>query len=195
MRRRDFLTASAIAIAGIGVPSWATAETGKGIPPFAPFLTLRCRSSAGAKDGASENADSSSPTTLLGMTVGGAIERGDVKRGRGPIPEEDGEARGDMYGMIGKITTVSGKRDAFIAILLSGIGEMPGCLSYVVAKDASDADAIWISEVWDSKESHDASLALPAVKDAIAKGRPLIAGFSNHVVTTPVGGVGLPKHG
>lgn len=98
-----------------------------------------------------------------------------------------------MYGMIGKITAVPGKRDEFIAILLDGIGEMPGCLSYVVAKDANDGDAIWISEVWDSKASHDASLALPSVKDAIAKGRPLIAGFSNNVVTAPVGGIGLPK--
>jgi quinol monooxygenase YgiN len=103
------------------------------------------------------------------------------------------EARGDMYGMIGKITTVPGKRDEFIAILLGGIGEMPGCLSYVVAKDASDANAIWVSEVWNSKASHDASLALPSVKDAIAKGRLLIAGFSNNVVTEPVGGVGLAK--
>jgi quinol monooxygenase YgiN len=103
------------------------------------------------------------------------------------------EPRADMYGMIGKITTISGKRDEFIAILLNGIGDMPGCLSYVVAKDAGDADAIWISEVWDSKASHDASLALSSVKDAIAKGRPLIAGFSNNVVTTPVGGIGLPK--
>lgn len=103
------------------------------------------------------------------------------------------DPRGDMYGMIVKITTISGKRDEFIAILLDGIGDMPGCLSYVVAKDTSDADAIWVSEVWESKASHDASLALASVKDTIAKGRPLIAGFSNNVVTAPVGGIGLPK--
>jgi hypothetical protein len=30
------------------------------------------------------------------------------------------------------------------------------------------------------------------VKAAIAKARPLIAGFSNGVTTEPVGGVGLP---
>lgn len=106
-----------------------------------------------------------------------------------PVPEQKGE----MYGMIGKITTVSGKRDEFIAILLDGTREMPGCLSYVVAKDASDANAIWVSEVWDSKASHDASLSQASVREAMAKGRPLIAGFSNHVVTMPVGGVGLPK--
>jgi len=68
---------------------------------------------------------------------------------------------------------------------------MPGCLSYIVAKDTGDANAIWITEAWDSKASHEASLSLPSVKEAIAKGRRLIAGFSDRVVTTPVGGTGL----
>jgi quinol monooxygenase YgiN len=97
-----------------------------------------------------------------------------------------------MYGLIGKMTATPGQRDALIAILLEGVAGMPGCLSYVVAKDPTDADAIWITEVWDSKESHAASLSLPSVKNAIAKGRPLIAGFGEHIVTAPVGGHGLP---
>ena len=96
-----------------------------------------------------------------------------------------------MYGLIGKIKAKPGLRDALIAMLLDGIDEMPGCLSYVVASDLADADAIWITEVWDSEQSHKASLALPQVKDAIARARPIIAGFDNHVVTTPVGGHGL----
>ena len=97
----------------------------------------------------------------------------------------------DLYGLSGKMTAVAGKRDELIAVLLAGTGEMPGCLSYVVATDPADANAIWITEAWDSKASHDASLSLPQVKAAIAKGKPLIAGFSDGVVTTPVGGHGL----
>ena len=96
-----------------------------------------------------------------------------------------------MYGLLGKITTVRGKREELIAALLGGTGSMPGCLSYVVARDTTDPDGIWITEVWDSKASHAASLSLPAVRDAIAKGKPLIAGFSNRVETEPVGGHGL----
>jgi quinol monooxygenase YgiN len=69
-----------------------------------------------------------------------------------------------MYGLIGKMTAVPGKRDALIDILLEGVADMPGCLSYVVAKDPNDANAIWITEVWDSKSSHEASLTLPSVK-------------------------------
>jgi quinol monooxygenase YgiN len=70
---------------------------------------------------------------------------------------------------------------------------MPGCLSYVIATDPADADALWITEVWDSPASHQASIALPAVKAAIAKGRPLIAAFSNRVETVPLGGYGLSR--
>lgn len=96
-----------------------------------------------------------------------------------------------MYGLIGKMTAVPGQRDALAAILLEGTGEMPGCLSYVIASDPADADALWVTEVWDSQASHRASLNLPAVQAAIAKGRPLIAGFSNRVETVPLGGWGL----
>lgn len=101
--------------------------------------------------------------------------------------------QGEMYGRLGKMMAVSGKRDELIAILLAGTVNMPGCLSYVIAKDAKDADALWITEVWDSKASHDASLSLPAVKDAITKGRPLIARFADSAETIPVGGQGLTQ--
>ncbi len=100
-----------------------------------------------------------------------------------------------MYGLIGKMSAVAGRRDALAAILLSASGGMHGCLSYIVAIDPADPDALWITEVWDDQASHQASLALPAVQAAIAKGRPLIAGFSNRVETTPIGGQGLKAAG
>ena len=43
-----------------------------------------------------------------------------------------------MYGLIGKMTAVAGQRDALANILIDGTGGMPGCLSYVVAADATD---------------------------------------------------------
>lgn len=100
-----------------------------------------------------------------------------------------------MYGLIGKLIAQSGQRDALIEILLEGINDMPGCLSYIVARDPADENGIWITEVWDSAASHKASLSLPAVKDAIARGKPLIAGAGVHFVTDPVGGHGLAAAG
>ncbi len=96
-----------------------------------------------------------------------------------------------MYGLIGKMRAQPGQREALIAILLEGTAAMPGCLSYVIARDKTDADALWITEAWDKQASHKASLALPAVQAAIARGRPLIAGFGERFETEPVGGQGL----
>jgi quinol monooxygenase YgiN len=97
-----------------------------------------------------------------------------------------------MYGLIGKMVAVPGERDTLIKILLQDVEPMPGCFSYVVAKDPKDANAIWITEVWDTEANHKASLSLPSVRNAISKAKPLIASFGEHFVTEPVGGVGLP---
>jgi quinol monooxygenase YgiN len=98
-----------------------------------------------------------------------------------------------MHGLIGKMNIAAGKRDEVLDILLGSTKAMPGCLSYIIAKDPKDDNALWITEVWDSPESHKASLSLPEVKEAISKARPLITGFSDYVTTIPVGGHGLPK--
>ena len=96
-----------------------------------------------------------------------------------------------MYGLIGKMVATTGNRDALAAIMLNGADTMPGCLSYIVAKDPRDANALWVTEVWDSAASHKASLSLPRVREAIAKGRPLIASFGDGVESEPIGGHGL----
>ncbi len=106
-------------------------------------------------------------------------------------PGVHGESK--MYGLIGKMLCAEGKRDELIGILLEGTDKMPGCLSYVIAKDPADKNAIWITEVWDNKENHAASLKLPSVQAAIAKGRPMITGFGERFETEPVGGYNLSK--
>ncbi len=96
-----------------------------------------------------------------------------------------------MYGLIGKMLAAPGKREELLAIMLEGNAAMPGCLSYVIARDPASEDGIWITEVWDSKDSHAASLQLPHVQATIAKARPLIAGFGERFETEPFGGIGL----
>jgi quinol monooxygenase YgiN len=96
-----------------------------------------------------------------------------------------------MYGLIGKIIANEGKRDELIDILVNGATGMSGCLSYIVAKDESDPNSLWVTEVWESKEDHAASLSLPSVQEAITQGKPLIAGFGERFETTPIGGHGI----
>lgn len=118
---------------------------------------------------------------LLGATVAAT----------GTAAEAKSPAQKPMYGLIGKMLAKPGQRDALLAALLDGTRAMPGCLSYIIAKDPTNADAVWITEAWDGPESHQASLKLPAVQAAIAKARPLIAGFGERFETQPVGGHGL----
>ncbi len=92
----------------------------------------------------------------------------------------------EMYGLIGKMTSKPGERDALVALMLQAAENMPGCLSYIIARDTGDENAVWITEVWEDEASHQASLQLPSVRDAIAKAMPLIAGIEPGIITDPV---------
>jgi quinol monooxygenase YgiN len=95
-----------------------------------------------------------------------------------------------MYGLISRIRTTPGS-SSDLALILIGVGEMPGCHSYIVALDPNEADALWVTEVWESAETHAASLQLPVVQAAIEQGQPLITGFDSRVETQPIGGLGV----
>jgi quinol monooxygenase YgiN len=101
------------------------------------------------------------------------------------------ERSNTMYGLIGKMNVVAGQRDKLISILIAGIAGMPGCLSYIVAHDQTNPDAIWVTEVWTSQTRHQESLSLPSVQKAITLGKPLITAFGERFETTPIGGQGL----
>jgi quinol monooxygenase YgiN len=93
-----------------------------------------------------------------------------------------------MYGLIGRFFAHPGKRDELIAAMTDDMEPMPGCLSYVIATDPKDENAIWITEVWDNPDIHEASLQIPWVQAAIAKALPLIASMEQLAETEPVAG-------
>lgn len=113
--------------------------------------------------------------------------------GAGGIRQLRPERGAKMHGLIGKILAVEGRREELAEILIEAVGGMPGCLSYVVANDVENDDALWVTEVWKSATSHQESLSLPSVQEAIKKGRPLIAEFGEGFVTEPIGGHGLSR--
>jgi quinol monooxygenase YgiN len=98
-----------------------------------------------------------------------------------------------MYGLQGKMIAKAGQRDALLALLLeaSRSEPMPGCRLYVVSEVPAEPDAIAITEIWDDRAAHDASLQLEGVRALIAKARPLIGGMSESLELRPVGGQGL----
>ncbi len=97
------------------------------------------------------------------------------------------------YGYAGTMRTHPGHRDEVIGILLSGVDGLreAGCQLYVVAVDDADADLVRVTEVWDSKEAHDASLQLPATREAISRAMPMLTGEFTSQESTVVGGLGV----
>lgn len=96
----------------------------------------------------------------------------------------------ELYGLIGQLKAVPGKRAELVAILLEASAAMEGNLLYLVAEDLADPDAIWITEVWRTRTDHLSSLKPAAVQAAIARARPLIAGFGMRAETRPVNHAG-----
>jgi quinol monooxygenase YgiN len=97
-----------------------------------------------------------------------------------------GSATAQPYGLISRIQAKPGQGEALAGALPSGCAGMAGCLAYLTARDAADPDALWVTEAWIDKAAHDASLALPQVRAAITRGRPLIASFGETHETRPV---------
>jgi quinol monooxygenase YgiN len=97
------------------------------------------------------------------------------------------------YGYLGTMRTQPGLRDEVVRSLVEGAEAVRavGCQLYVVSVNAQDPDRIWVNEVWDSKEQHDASLQLPAVKAAIAETMPKLTGEFTGQELQVIGGLGV----
>jgi quinol monooxygenase YgiN len=101
-----------------------------------------------------------------------------------------------MYGLIVKLTSVPGRRDELI-VRMGGDDShsIPGCLSFIVAEDAVDENVLWITEVWESQASHEASLEAPPIKETLTDAYTLISGFEKVATTRPVKKSSHPLHG
>jgi quinol monooxygenase YgiN len=97
------------------------------------------------------------------------------------------------YGYIGSMKRTPGHRDEVVAILLNGADRLreAGCELYVVSVSNSDDVTIWVSEVWQSREQHHASLQLPEVRAAIGRAMPMLTGEFSGADLTVLGGLGV----
>lgn len=94
------------------------------------------------------------------------------------------------YGYVNKFTAQSGKRDELVQILLQAAEALQSnqdCSQYLIST-SNEAEAVYVSEIWSSKQAHDASLEPPEIKAVIAKAMPLIANIFNIAEQQIVGG-------
>ncbi len=97
------------------------------------------------------------------------------------------------FGYLATMRTKPGNRDEVVQLLLTDPEALRahGCRVYAVGVSDSDPDLIWVNEVWDSKEHHQASLQLPETKASIAAAMPMLTGeFTGQELTVP-GGLGV----
>lgn len=98
------------------------------------------------------------------------------------------------FANIGALGVLHGQRDELVARLTArnDVLRTVGCLLYEVGVSADAPDTVFVMELWESAEAHQASLALPEVQSAIAAARPLLTGaldgFRFHVVGSPLRG-------
>lgn len=100
------------------------------------------------------------------------------------------------YAQTGKLTAQPGLRDQLAEILIRAsqmVSVMPGCQAYIVLEDTKDESAVWVFELWDDKEMHDASLRVDSVRALIAEAMPLLAGPPAGSELRVLGGHGLSE--
>jgi quinol monooxygenase YgiN len=96
-----------------------------------------------------------------------------------------------MYAYIGKFTATPSNQNALADRLLTAASRMAsvaGCLQYFIYTGADES--VWVSEIWRTRDDHDASLDLPGIRELIKETMPLIARTDSNQLT-PVGGHGL----
>lgn len=83
-----------------------------------------------------------------------------------------------MYLLQGKLLAKAGSKDQLAAILLQAAALMEqakGCKLYAIGIEMADSDAVHVTEIWNSREDHDASLNVAGVKELIQQAMPLLA--------------------
>lgn len=99
---------------------------------------------------------------------------------------------GMTFANVGTLGTVPDRRDELVAALIqrNDLLKGAGCLAYEVGTNDEEPNTVYVVELWESAQAHQASLALPEVQAAIAAARPLLSGefggFRFDVVGSPL---------
>ncbi|MHA6248927.1 putative quinol monooxygenase [Pontibacter sp. CAU 1760] len=86
----------------------------------------------------------------------------------------------NKYGLHGKLKAKDGNADQLADILIQAsklVSTAKGCQLYVVSRDTTDKNAVWVTEIWDSKEDHDNSLKVEGVRELISQAMPILDGM------------------
>lgn len=77
----------------------------------------------------------------------------------------------------GKLHATKGNGDKLLSILLTAskeLEEVNDCFCYIVGKTEDEVDAVYVYEVWATKNAHEQSLQLKSVKKLIESAMPIL---------------------
>jgi quinol monooxygenase YgiN len=99
------------------------------------------------------------------------------------------------YALINKLTAKPGQRDRVAQILIESgklFDDNAACIFSMVSESAQDANVLWVTDLWNSREEHEAALKQPELRPFVAEALPLLEGMPEQIEVRPVGGKGLP---
>ncbi len=109
-------------------------------------------------------------------------------------PTNNKQVRENMkFGMQAVLIAAEGKGDELANFMLEAsetVSKMDGCILYLVQQSLTDDSKVLVTELWDNKESHAASLTNEAVRVIIMKAKPIIIGM-DHNPAKYIGGHGI----
>lgn len=100
-----------------------------------------------------------------------------------------------MYLLQGKLTAQTSQAEELADILSDAAQLMKtaeGCKLYILGKDDNDPNAVYVTEIWESKEHHDQSLNVEGVRELTSKAMPLLDGLPKKEQELQIiGGIGI----
>ncbi|SRR5690554_7643052 len=96
--------------------------------------------------------------------------------GNSQTPESD-EENMEQFLLHGKLIAKEGQSEQLADILLQAselVATAKGCIVYVVSRNPGEPQAVYVTEIWESKEDHANSLHVEGVKELITKAMPLL---------------------
>lgn len=96
------------------------------------------------------------------------------------------------FGMQAVLIAAEGKGDELANFMLEAsqaVSKMDGCILYLVQQSLTDNSKVLITELWDNKESHAASLTNETIRVIIMKAKPIIIIGMEHNPAKYIGGL------
>ncbi len=83
------------------------------------------------------------------------------------------------YGLHGRLLAKEGHAEKLAEILIKAselVSTAKGCRLYMISRSEGEPNAVWVTEIWDSRADHANALKVEGVSTLISEAMPILAG-------------------